>query len=135
MHTRKQDVLHALHVHDTGVPIYVKLRDQLLRAIGAGRLAPGEQLPTMREVAVALRVDLNTVRRAYDELDRMGAVALRRGRGSFVASPPLAPDARTAAARADELAKHTLAAAAAAGVDPRALVHRMLKLIEGGDPQ
>ena len=132
MHTDGHDgLLQALQLHDTGVPIYVQLRDQLLRAIGARRLAPGEQMPTMREVAVALRVDLNTVRRAYDELERIGAVVLRRGRGSFVAETPPSTGPRNHALRADALAKQTLAAAAAAGVDPRALAHRLLELTEG----
>ena len=70
------------------MPIYVQLRDQLLHAIGDGILAPGDQMPTMRQVAVALTVDLNTVRHAYDELERAGAIRLERGRGSFVADAP-----------------------------------------------
>ena len=50
------------------MPIYVQVRDQILRALGEGRLKPGDRMPTMRQVAVALRIDLNTARRAYDEL-------------------------------------------------------------------
>jgi GntR family transcriptional regulator len=111
----------------TGVPIYVQLRDQLLNAIGAGAAGPGDQMPTMREVAVALKVDLNTVRRAYDELERQGVITLQRGRGSFVAAPPpldrAAQDRRT-----DDLAKRTLALAAAQGVEAQALAKRILAL-------
>ena len=72
----------------------MQLREQILRQLGAGLLAPGDQMPTMRQVAVALKVDLNTVRHAYDELERMGAITLIRGRGSFVAEPPPAMGAR-----------------------------------------
>jgi GntR family transcriptional regulator len=76
---------------------------------------------------VALKVDLNTVRRAYDELERRGVITLQRGRGSFVAAPPpldlAAQDRRT-----DELAKRTLALAAAEGVEARALGQRILDL-------
>jgi GntR family transcriptional regulator len=135
MHTRKQDVLRSLHLHDAGVPIYVQLREQLARAIGAGRLAPGDQLPTMREVAVALRVDLNTVRRAYDELERLGVLTLERGRGSFVA-PDARGDAPTEDDAAHDLANDVLAQARAQGVEPARLVAVLTSLIElqGGLP-
>jgi GntR family transcriptional regulator len=114
-------------VRPTGVPIYIQLRDQLLHAIGAGVAGPGDQMPTMREVAVALKVDLNTVRRAYDELERRGVITLQRGRGSFVAArPPLDVDAQDR--RTDDLAKRTLAQAAAEGVEAQALGQRILAL-------
>ena len=117
-----------LRLGDTGVPIYVQLRDQYLRAIGAGLMKPGDQMPTMRQVAVALKVDLNTVRRAYDELERLGAVTLVRGRGSFVAEPPPAMEGLAHDTEIDRLAHQTLAAAAAAGVDPVALAQRIAAL-------
>src|SRR5215469_3610801 len=85
MHT---DILKTLRLEDSGVPIYVQLREQILRSLGAGVLKRGERMPTMRELAVALKIDLNTVRHAYDELERLGAITLVRGRGSFVAEPP-----------------------------------------------
>ena len=65
MHTDVQIPLDRLTLEASGVPIYVQIRDQMLRAIGEGTLRPGEQMPTMRQVAVALKVDLNTVRHAY----------------------------------------------------------------------
>ena len=65
MHT---DLLKSLRLDNSGVPIYVQLRDQILRQLGAGLLASGDQMPTMREVAVELKIDLNTVRHTYDEL-------------------------------------------------------------------
>lgn len=127
MHT--QDILlDALRIEATGVPIYVQLRDQLLRAIGAGILRPGDQMPTMRQVSVALKVDLNTVRHAYDELERLGAVQLIRGRGSFVAQPPPAIEGQAHETHTDNLARQTLAAAAALGVDPLALSERIAAL-------
>ncbi len=110
------------------VPIYVQLREQMLRALGGGALRPGEQMPTMREVAVALRVDLNTVRHAYDELERIGAITLVRGRGSFVAEPPTAPNPRALAAQTDGLARQVIATALAMGVDPVSLAERITAL-------
>ena len=127
MHTQAQ-ILAALRLGDTGVPIYVQLREQFLRAMGGGLMTPGDQMPTMRQVAVALRVDLNTVRRAYDELERLGAVTLVRGRGSFVAEPPPAMEGQAHETQTDNLARQTLAAAAALGVDPLALAERIAAL-------
>lgn len=122
MHTH---LLKSLRLDSSGVPIYVQLRDQILRNLGAGVLARGDQMPTMRELAVALKIDLNTVRHTYDELERMGAITLVRGRGSFVADPPPALSARAQTAQIDSLAKQALATAAAAGIDPVALADRI----------
>jgi GntR family transcriptional regulator len=122
MHT---DLLKSLRLDNSGVPIYVQLRDQILRNLGAGVLARGDQMPTMREVAVALKIDLNTVRHTYDELERMGAITLVRGRGSFVAEPPAPMGARAQASQIDSLAKQALATAFAAGIDPAALADRI----------
>src|SRR4051794_4590480 len=127
MHTQEQ-TLSALRIEANGVPIYVQLREQLLRAMGAGLLTPGDQMPTMRQVAVALKIDINTVRHAYDDLERLGALRLVRGRGSFVAEPPPAMDAAAHEIETDKLARQTLAAAAALGVDPLALAKRIAAL-------
>lgn len=128
MHTHTQNLIDSLRLEPTGVPIYVQLRDQILRALAAGALAPGDQMPTMRQVAVSLRVDLNTVRHAYDELERTGAIVLQRGRGSFVAERPPAP-ALDPTAELDSLARQTLATARAMGLDPLALAQRLTTLV------
>ena len=128
MHTLRQKALDNLRLEATGVPIYVQLRDQLLTAIGAGTLAPGAQMPTMREVAVALKIALNTVRHAYDELERAGAISQERGRGSFVTAAPPLLDPPTRAAQTDDLARQALAMAAAQGLDPLALAERIAAL-------
>lgn len=128
MHTQ-DDILSLLKVEDTGVPIYVQMREQFLRAMGDGLLTPGDQMPTMRQVAVGLKIDLNTVRHAYEELERMGAVVLVRGRGSFVATPPpINPDIQMTAL--DNLARQTLAAAQANGVDALELARRLTELVK-----
>src|SRR5881398_289284 len=69
-------------------PIYAQLDRALRAAIAAGRLQPGDQLPTVRQLAVDLRVNANTVARVYAELERDGVLETRRGVGSFVSATP-----------------------------------------------
>jgi GntR family transcriptional regulator len=128
MHTLQQSILAGLRLEGSGVPIYIQLRDQLLGIIGAGRLAPGERMPTMRQVAVALKIDLNTVKHAYDELERAGAIVLARGRGTFVAEAPPAINRTAQEERIASLAHRTIAAAAAAGIDPAAVARAIIAL-------
>jgi GntR family transcriptional regulator len=65
-------------------PIYAQLERGFRAAIAAGRLQPGDQLPTVRQLAVDLQVNANTVARVYSELERAGVLETRRGVGSFV---------------------------------------------------
>jgi GntR family transcriptional regulator len=130
MHTDMQPLLTALHVENSGVPIYVQLREQLLSLIGAGRLMPGDQMPTMRQVAVALRVDLNTVRRAYDELEALGALSISRGVGTFVAAHPQTRAGSAEAVRVASLAQQTVALAKSMGIDPVEVARRILQILE-----
>jgi len=69
-------------------PIYAQLERGLRAAIATGRVRPGDQLPTVREMAVDLRVNANTVARVYAELERAGVLETRRGVGSFVSATP-----------------------------------------------
>jgi GntR family transcriptional regulator len=69
-------------------PIYAQLERGLRAAIATGRLAPGDQLPTVRQLAVDLRVNANTVARVYAELERAGVIETRRGVGSFISATP-----------------------------------------------
>jgi GntR family transcriptional regulator len=97
-------------------PIYAQLDRGLRAAIATGRLRPGDQLPTVRQLAVGLRVNANTVARVYAELERAGILETRRGVGSFVAAAPekaRPPDERKRRLRA--FATRVLADAAAAG--------------------
>jgi GntR family transcriptional regulator len=107
-------MLGRLVLQNNGVPIYVQLRDQLAAAIGRGELKPGMRLPTMREVAVTLAVDLNTVHRAYAVLQEEGLLTAVQGRGSFVADLPGPPRNRDTAIK--RLAARVAAQAQAAGI-------------------
>jgi GntR family transcriptional regulator len=87
----------------SGVPIYRQIQDQIRYGIASGRLRPGEQLPTVRALAVELAVNPNTVIKAYSELERQGVLTTEQGSGTFVAPRPavaLAPEDRQAKLRA-----------------------------------
>ncbi|PON16453.1 GntR family transcriptional regulator [Candidatus Entotheonella serta] len=72
----------------SGVPIYRQIIDQILIAISTGTLQPDAQLPTVRQLAIDMRVNPNTVSRAYRELEIRGIVKTQRGTGTFVAGKP-----------------------------------------------
>ena len=69
-------------------PIYAQLQRAVRAAIASRRLKPGDQLPTVRQLAVELQVNANTVARVYSELERAGIIETKRGVGSFIAATP-----------------------------------------------
>jgi GntR family transcriptional regulator len=77
----------SIDPHDA-TPIYAQLERALRAAIASGRLRPGDQLPTVRQLAVDLRVNANTVARVYAELERASVIETRRGVGSFISATP-----------------------------------------------
>ena len=68
----------------SGVPVYRQIIDQVLGGIAAGTLCPGDQLPTVRQVAVDLSINPNTVVRAYRELEIRGVLETQQGTGTFI---------------------------------------------------
>jgi GntR family transcriptional regulator len=68
----------------SGIPIYIQIMDQIKHLIATGVLQPGQQLPTIRELAVELTINLHTVAHAYAELEREGFLTIQRGRGTFI---------------------------------------------------
>src|SRR4026208_2465582 len=70
----------------SGVPFYRQIIDQALLAVGDGRLKGGTQLPTVRQLAVDLSVNLNTVAKAYREMEIRGIVQTQQGTGTFIAT-------------------------------------------------
>src|SRR5881628_3139725 len=69
-------------------PIYAQLERGLRAAIATSRLRPGDQLPTVRQLAVDLQINSNTVARVYAELERAGVIETKRGVGSFISATP-----------------------------------------------
>ena len=69
----------------SGVPVYRQLIDQVQAAVASGALAPADQLPTVRQVAVDLAINPNTVSRAYREMEIRGLLDTQQGTGTFIA--------------------------------------------------
>ena len=82
----------------SGVPIYLQIMEQVKRSVALGVLAPGEQLPTVKQLAADLVVNPNTVARAYRELERDGVIDTMAGRGSFIAGNGTVAGAKRAVA-------------------------------------
>ena len=68
----------------SGVPIYVQIVEQVQQLVSSGKLKPGDQLPTVRQLASELRVNFNTVARAYRMLDEAGIISTQQGRGTYI---------------------------------------------------
>jgi len=68
----------------SGIPIYIQLKEQIKYGVARGHLEPGTQLPTVRKLAIDLRINANTVSRVYSELEHEGLLATRKGKGTFV---------------------------------------------------
>ena len=104
-------------------PIYAQLDRSIRAAIAQGRLAVGDRLPTVRQLAVDLKVNANTVAKVYAELERSGVLATQRGVGTFVlAPPPMSTHPKAATARRERerqlrpLVDRLLADASAIGI-------------------
>jgi GntR family transcriptional regulator len=97
-------------------PIYAQIERGIRAAVATGRLPKGAQLPTVRQLAVTLRVNANTVARVYSDLERNGLVETRRGVGTFVAeASPAHPHQRVSHQALREFAARVLEDAAARG--------------------
>ncbi len=72
----------------SGVPIYIQIVERVKHMIATGELKPGDQLPTVRQLAQDLRVNFNTIARAYTTLNDAGIISTQQGRGTFVRERP-----------------------------------------------
>jgi GntR family transcriptional regulator len=119
---------------DHPLPIYAQLERGIRAAIGSGRLTPGSQLPTVRQLAVELRLNANTVARVYGDLERSGVLETRRGVGTFVAAEqPPAGSKRGREAELRAVARRALDEAAALGFSAEDVARQLKQLGAGGD--
>jgi GntR family transcriptional regulator len=71
-----------------GRPMYLQIMEQIRQRVGAGEWKPGDQIPSIRALAIELQVSVITVKRAYLELEREGVIVTQHGKGSIVALDP-----------------------------------------------
>ena len=109
----------------SGVPVYRQMIDQVMGGIAAGALEVGTQLPTVRQVAVDLAINPNTVMRAYRELEIRGVLETQQGTGTFIARQKTARDAFERERQLAQLASEFVARAGAAGFTLRELVKEL----------
>ena len=122
------------------MPLHAQIERAIRFAIATGRLNAGEQLPTVRQLAVELRVNANTVAKVYAGLERAGVVETRRGVGTFVRSPEDSPHVLRAKGRPGRegerrlrpLVERFLADASALGFSQEEVLEYLEKVINEG---
>lgn len=117
----------------SGVPVYRQIIDQVTGGIAAARLRPGAQLPTVRQLAVDLAVNPNTVMRAYRELEIRGILETQQGTGTFISRQPAPVDEVERQRRLDQLVGELVARAGAEGFSVRDLLAQLRELEPGKD--
>jgi GntR family transcriptional regulator len=109
----------------SGVPVYRQIIDQVQGGIASRSLATGNQLPTVRQVAVDLAINPNTVLRAYRELEIRGVIETQQGTGTFIADRPVQPNQLERERQLSQLVRDFVARAGAAGFTVAELLERL----------
>ncbi len=112
----------------SGVPVYRQLIDQVQAAVATGALKTGDQLPTVRRVAVDLTINPNTVARAYREMELRGILDTQQGTGTFVADNPIERSPAERKRQIVQLVTEFVARAGAAGFTAGELAEALRKL-------
>lgn len=118
----------ALDLH-SGVPVYRQLIDQVRGGMASGSLAAGAQLPTVRQLAVDLEINPNTVMRAYRELELGGMLETHQGTGTFVSDKKVERKSAERDRQLAQMAGEVAARAGAAGFTVKELIDRLEELL------
>lgn len=113
----------------SGVPVYRQIMDQVLAGIASGRLASGDQLPTVRQLAVDLSINPNTVIRAYRELEIRGFLDTHQGSGTFVGAQRVEQDGEERQRKLDGIVSDLVARAGAEGITAQQVLERLKELL------
>jgi GntR family transcriptional regulator len=110
----------------SGIPIYLQVVDRIKEMIANGRIQPGDQLPTVRALATELRVNFNTVARAYRILDEARIISTQQGRGTYILEMP-PPETTEAMRRStlETLTERYLADATRLGFSPEEIMKEL----------
>lgn len=115
-------------------PVYAQIIGQVKQAIASGKLNPGDQLPTVRQLAADLRINFNTVARAYRLLDEEGIISTQHGRGTYILErPPVKESERTRRRQIVHLVEHVISESERLGFAPndlREIVEDQVKVWE-----
>jgi GntR family transcriptional regulator len=109
--------------------VYRQLIDQVLGAIAAGTLSQGNRLPTVRQVAVDLAINPNTVMRAYKELEIRGVLTTQQGTGTFISDMQAKPDQVERQRRLNQMVGELVARAGAEGYKLEELIEVLTDLV------
>lgn len=118
----------ALDLH-TGVPVYRQLIDQVRTGIASGSLTAGDQLPTVRQLAVDLAINPNTVMRAYRELELGGLLETHQGTGTFISDKKPEKKSAERERQLGQMANEFAARAGAAGFTLEEVIDRLQELL------
>lgn len=118
----------GLDLH-TGVPVYRQLIDQVRAGIASGSLTAGDQLPTVRQLAVDLEINPNTVMRAYRELELGGLLETHQGTGTFISDKKMEGKSAERERQLVQMAGEFAARAGAAGFSLEDLIERLRDLL------
>jgi len=119
----------------SGVPVYRQLIDQVRAGMAAGSLSSGDQLPTVRQLAVDLAINPNTVLRAYRELELGGFLETQQGTGTFITQKKPRRDDVERERQLNQLVGEFLARAGAAGFTAEDLLKQLRELIHEQAPR
>jgi GntR family transcriptional regulator len=112
----------------SGVPVYRQIIDQVLGGLASGTLSAGVQLPTVRQLAVDLAINPNTVVRAYRELEIRGILETQQGSGTFISDKKIKVSEVERQRRLNQLVGEFMARAGAEGFSVKEVIERMLEL-------
>ncbi len=113
----------------SGVPVYRQLIDQVQGGIASGSLVSGDQLPTVRQVAVDLAINPNTVMRAYRELEIRGVLETQQGTGTFISNRKPQHNQAERDRQLDQLVSDFVARAGAAGFTVQQLMESLREVL------
>ena len=116
----------------SGVPVYRQIIDQVTGGIAAGALAPGDQLPTVRQLAVDLSINPNTVIRAYRELEIRGVLETEQGTGTFISNQKVRLDEDERQRSLNQLIGDFMARAGSAGFTAEELIEQLQAMQSDG---
>jgi GntR family transcriptional regulator len=114
----------------SGVPLYRQIIDQVHAARAAGAVCPGDQLPTVRQLAVELSINPNTVVRAYRELELTGALTTHQGTGTFITDTPVEVNKADRERRLDQFVADLVARAGREGFSIKEIRSRLKELYQ-----